>query len=113
MKPKKLIRSKITDKLQQGEWEEITNIKELNKLYALKVREELAEIQEADHKDIKEFADLLTVSVAFAKINGFGNEELYRAFVEKLEDKGDFGNLALNNLNPSNLSNKLYFEDQK
>jgi len=32
--------------------------------------------------------------------------------VEKSVNKGTFGRLALNNLNPNNPSNKLYFETQ-
>ena len=55
---KKLIRKNIIEKLKVGEWEEIENQEELNRLYALKVKEELAEIQESDHKDIMEFVDL-------------------------------------------------------
>jgi hypothetical protein len=70
-RPKKLIRSLITGKLKAGEWENITDQDELNRLYAIKIREELAEIQESGHS---------------------------------------FGRLALNNLNPNNPSNKLYFQ---
>ena len=42
LKPKKLIRSGITEKLKKGEWEIVADQDELNKLYASKVREELA-----------------------------------------------------------------------
>ena len=112
-KPKKLIRSKITDKLKEGEWETVTDTDELNKLYAIKIREELNEIQMADHKDIMEFVDLIQVATAFAYENGFTMEQLDSAMVEKNEKKGTFGRLVLNNLNPSNPSNKLYFETEK
>jgi len=111
MKPKKLIRKFITEKLKEGEWETITDQNELNKLYALKIREELAEIQASDHKDIFEFADLMQVVFSFAKQNGFTHEELANAMTVKSIDKGSFGRLALNNLNPDNPSNKLYFEN--
>lgn len=109
MKPKKLIRKYITHKLKEGEWEEITDQGELNQLYALKVKEELAEIQESDHKDIMEFADLLEVVYCFANENGFDRKTLDTAAFEKFAKKGSFGRLALNNLNPNNPSNKLYF----
>lgn len=112
MKPKKLIRKFITEKLKEGEWETITDQKELNQLYAIKVREELAEIQESDHKDIMEFVDLIQVAFSFAKQNGFTHEQISKALVEKSVNKGTFGRLALNSLNPNNPSNKLYFETQ-
>lgn len=112
MKPKKLIRKFITEKLKEGEWETITDQKELNQLYAIKVREELAEIQQSDHNDIMEFVDLIQVAFSFAKQNGFTHEQISTALIEKSVNKGTFGRLALNNLNPNNPSNKLYFETQ-
>lgn len=110
MKPKKLIRKFITEKLKEGEWETITDQDELNKLYALKIREELEEIQTSEHKDIMEFVDLIQVTFSFAKQNGFTHEQLSVALIEKSVEKGSFGRLALNNLNPENPSNKLYFD---
>ena len=110
MKPKKLIRKFITEKLKEGEWETITDQDELNKLYALKIREELEEIQISEHKDIMEFVDLIQVTFSFAKQNGFTHEQLSVALIEKSVEKGSFGRLALNNLNPENPSNKLYFD---
>lgn len=111
MIPKKLIRNFTTEKLKEDEWETITDQDELNKLYDLKIREVLAEIQDSEHKDIFEFADLLQVVFSFAKQNGFTHEEISNAITAKLLDKGSFGRLALNNLNPENPSNKPYFED--
>ncbi len=111
MKPKKLIRKFITEKLKEGEWETITDQDELNRLYAIKIREELAEVQESNHKDIMEFADLLEVVYCFANENGFDRKAIDRAAFEKFNTKGSFGRLALNNLNPRNPSNKLYFEN--
>ncbi len=110
MKPKKLIRKLITEKLKEGEWETITDQDELNKLYEIKFREELAEIQESEHKDIMEFVDLIQVAFSYAKVNGFTHEQLSLALVTKSIEKGTFGRLALNNLNPKNPSNKLYFQ---
>lgn len=110
MKPKKLIRKHIVEKLKEGEWETITDQDELNRLYAIKVREELAEIQESDHKDIMEFVDLMQVAFSWAKQNGFTHEQISTALVEKSVEKGSFGRLALNNLNPNNPSNKIYFK---
>jgi predicted house-cleaning noncanonical NTP pyrophosphatase (MazG superfamily) len=111
MKPKKLIREKIISKLKDGEFENITDLKELNKLYAIKVREELAEIQESDHKDIMEFVDLIQVAWCWAEQNGFTYEQVELYANIKFVEKGKFSNLVLNNLNPNNPSNKLYFEN--
>lgn len=110
LRPKKLIRKFITDKLKEGEWETITDQDELNRLYAIKIREELTEIQASDHKDIMEFADLLEVVYCFASENGFDRKAIDKAAFEKFDTKGSFGRLALNNLNPNNPSNKLYFQ---
>jgi predicted house-cleaning noncanonical NTP pyrophosphatase (MazG superfamily) len=110
MKPKKLIRNAIIERLKADEYENITNQDELNLLYAMKVQEELLEIQASDHKDIMEFVDLIQVAFSFAKQNGFKHEELAMALTAKSADKGVFGRIALNNLNPSNPSNKLYFD---
>lgn len=110
MKPKKLIRSKITEKLKEGEWETIMDQGELNQLYATKIREELAEIQASDHKDIMEFVDLIEVAFTFARENGFTDLEITANRAKKITEKGRFGRLALNNLNPENPSNCLYFE---
>jgi predicted house-cleaning noncanonical NTP pyrophosphatase (MazG superfamily) len=110
MKPKKLIRSKIVSKLKNGEFEVIENQQELNRLYALKIQEELAEIQESKHLDLMEFVDLMQVAFSFARENGFSHEQISNAVIEKSTEKGMFGRLALNNLNPDNPSNKLYFK---
>lgn len=111
MKPKKLIRNQIITYLKEGEWEQIDNIEELNELYALKVKEELIEIQASDYKDIMEFVDLIQVVHSFARVNGFSSEEIQKAILEKSINKGTFYNLALTNLNPENPSNKIYFEN--
>ena len=111
-KPKKLIRKFITKKLKEGEWEVIENQEELNKLYAIKIREELKEVQESDHKDIMEFVDLIQVAFSFAKQNGFNHDQISIALIEKSVEKGSFGRIALNNLNPNNPSNKIYFETE-
>jgi predicted house-cleaning noncanonical NTP pyrophosphatase (MazG superfamily) len=113
MKPKKLIREKIISKLKDGEFENITDLKELNKLYALKIREELAEIQESEHKDIMEFVDLIQVAWCWAEQNGFTYEQVELSANIKFVEKGKFSNVVLNNLNPDNPSNKLYFENDK
>lgn len=109
LKPKKLIREFIIEKLKEGEWETITDQSELNRLYEIKIREELAEIQASNHNDIMEFVDLISVAYSFARVNGFDPNSISLAIREKKESKGDFDRLALNNLNPDNPSNKIYF----
>lgn len=113
MEPKKLIRRNITKLLKEGEWEVVEDSQELNDLYHLKIEEELQEIVNSDHKDISEFADLLSVVLAFAEQNRFSNNELFRAMDKKNKEKGVFNRIALNNLNPHNPSNALYFEEEK
>lgn len=112
-KPKKLIRKFTILELNIAEFETITYKIELNNLYAMKVREELAEIQASEHKDIFEFVDLIQVAFSFAKQNGFTKKELEDALIKKSIEKGTFTDIALTNLNPENPSNKIYFEDIK
>lgn len=110
-KPRKLIRSKIVEYLKKDEWENEYNVAELNKLYALKIREELQEIQVSNHDDIMEFVDLIQVVYQFAKINGFTKEQIRDARIAKMAEKGWFGTTVLTNLNPNNPSNRIYFEN--
>jgi len=112
MKPKKLIRKGICCFLKRGEFEKINDQDELNRLYAMKIREELAEIQASEHKDIMEFVDLIQVAFEFAKQNGFSDEKITQAMIEKTVEKGAFGRMSLTNLNPNNPSNKIYFENE-
>lgn len=110
MKPKKLIRKEIIYKIKPEEWEVISEKGELYKLYDLKVQEELNEIIESERKDILEFADLVQVAFDYARESGFSKKELLKAVSEKAKLKGKFSDIVLNNLNPSNPSNKLYFK---
>jgi predicted house-cleaning noncanonical NTP pyrophosphatase (MazG superfamily) len=109
MRPKKLIRHKTIKFLQQNEFEIVTDKDELNKLYAMKVQEELLEIQRAKHKDIEEFCDLITVAVCWAQQNGFSLQQIMDVGNAKINNKGDFTDVALTNMNPSNKSNEIYF----
>ena len=110
---KKLIRPGVTKHLKEGEWETIEDQEELNGLYALKVKEELAEIQASEHKDIYEFVDLIDVAFSFAEVNGFTLGQISEALHKKITEKGTFGRMALNNLNPDNPSNAVHFEENK
>lgn len=110
MIPKKLVRSRASDKISKEELEVIKDDKVLNNLYAKKIQEELIEIQSSDHKDILEFVDLIQVAMDFAKVNGFNGPDVRAALLKKEAEKGNFGRLALNNLNPENPSNKIYFQ---
>lgn len=110
-KVKKLIRHKVIENLKEGEWEWIDDPAELNKLYALKVLEELEEIKNSDHKDIMEFADLIQVTTAWAQQNGFSYNQIIQAMNMKFDKSGMYSRIALNNLNPNNSSNNIYFRD--
>jgi predicted house-cleaning noncanonical NTP pyrophosphatase (MazG superfamily) len=109
---KKLVRIETVKLFKEGESEIITDKKELNKLYALKIKEELSEIQHSDHKDIMEFVDLIEVAYCFAEQNGFNRQDIDLHKIGKKERKGIFTNIALNNLNPDNPSNDIYFEKE-
>lgn len=111
--PKKLIRTKIVSRLLPHEVEVITDKNELNELFALKVLEELAEVQRSRCEDISEFSDLLEVVKAWAALNGFGANLLKNAKILKENRCGVFTNIALNNLNPDNPSNALYFQQDE
>lgn len=108
--PKKLVRALTTKVCKPDELETIESLEELNQLYALKIREELAEIQASHHKNIYEFVDLMDVAVSFAYVNGFPMHLLVECAREKCDEKGGFGNLALTKLHPKNPSNAIYFE---
>lgn len=110
MKPKKLIREFIAQKLSISEWELIEDKRELNNLYLMKVKEELQEIINSEFSDISEFADLVTICFAFARMNGFDNASLIEEMLRKTALKGEYGNLVLTNLNPNNPSNNIYFD---
>lgn len=108
--PKKIIRDKIIEKLSEGEWERIFDKRELNKLYELKVKEELQEIQNSEYLSEDEFADLLNVVLAFAALNGVTFDKLRYLMQSKIAQKGNLTNIVLTNLNPNNPSNALYFD---
>lgn len=111
MKPKKLIRDNIPESLKDKEYERLDNLEELNKLYALKIKEELNEVQLSDHQDKKEFADLMDVVVAFAAVNGCSLYDLNTLSSAKRISKGAYTNMVLTNMNPSNPSNRMYFDN--
>jgi predicted house-cleaning noncanonical NTP pyrophosphatase (MazG superfamily) len=116
--PKKLIREKVAEdiknsKRKENEIEIISDQNELNGLYELKIQEEINEIKNSEYKDIYEFVDLIHVAFCFAEQNGFSIEELQNALNKKGTEKGFFSNVVLNNLNPENKSNKIYFDNEK
>jgi len=112
-KPKKLVRSGIVDFVEPDEIELITDKDELNALYSLKVKEELQEIINSNFQDEFEFADLLEVVFRFAEVNGISQHSLMITAIEKGQQKGTFNGTVLNNLNPKNPSNALYFNQIK
>jgi len=116
--PKKLIREIVAEdiknsKRKENEIEIISDQNELNNLYELKIQEEINEIKNSEYNDIYEFVDLIHVAFCFAEQNGFSIEEIANAMNKKGSEKGFFSNVALNNLNPENLSNKIYFDHEK
>jgi len=109
IKPKKLVRSGISEFVEPQELEVITDKDELNALYTLKVKEELQEIINSNYQDELEFADLLEVVFRFAEVNGISQHSLMVTAINKGLQKGTFNGTVLNNLNPNNPSNALYF----
>jgi len=112
IKPKKLVRSGISEFVEPQELEMVTDKDELNSLYILKVKEELQEIINSDFKDEFEFADLLEVVFRFAEVNGISQHFLMVTAINKGLQKGTFNGTVLNNLNPNNPSNALYFNQE-
>lgn len=110
MKPKKLIRERTGSYLKDEEKELITDKDELNKLYELKIKEEVLEVINSNFTDILEFADCLEVIFSWAEQNGFHRNQLMNELVYKQQLKGSFNNLVLTNLNPHNKSNDIYFK---
>ena len=88
---RKLTRNKIIQK-KLSETLPIIGKQQMNQLYYEKVQEELAEIVEANHDDIMEFADLVQVVISFAKSNGFGYFKLLCAVIKKSWTHGIYCN---------------------
>jgi len=112
MKVKKLIRDKVADKLPNYKTDTIDNQDELNQLYVMKVKEELAEIVNSDFNDITEFADLIHVAISFGMANGFPVANILSSMKIKQREKGLFSNKVLTDINPLNESNKIYTEEK-
>jgi len=111
MKRKKLIRDEVAKGLPSYKVATIESQDELNQLYVMKVKEELAEVVNSDFKDITEFADLLHVVVCFSRANGHPLENLLSAMSVKQRERGLFSNKVLTDINPLNESNKIYTEE--
>lgn len=101
----------MADKIPDHEVEYVNDKQELNKLFDLKIREELLEIKASDHNDVFEFADLYEVLMAFAANNGYTLSDITEAVLQKRLERGTFNFVVLNTLNPNNPSNKLYFDE--
>jgi predicted house-cleaning noncanonical NTP pyrophosphatase (MazG superfamily) len=106
---KKLIRDKYAQTLTAEEVEQVTDKQELNKLYELKVREELQEIVDSGCKDVQEFGDLMEVVRAWAEQNGITGGELFSTIIQKEKERGRFSNTAISNIYPDHPSNQVYF----
>jgi len=109
MKPRKLIREHIVPLLQPEEVDIVTDGEELNYLYGMKVQEEVMEVMNSDCRDVNEFADLIDAAFTWAETNGFTEHQVLAAILRKQNSQGKYTNLALNNLNPDNPSNDIYF----
>jgi len=108
MKPRKLVRDGIKDRLENDEFIQIEDVEELNELYSLKVIEELDEIRSSKHQDITEFGDLMQVVMSYAESNGFTKNELFAQVKKKRTELHSYTNCALTNLDPDNPSNQMY-----
>lgn len=91
----KLIRTKLALEIEQNKTGKILksdNKINLNKLFSLKVVEELEEILKSDHSDISEFSDLIQVVFDWALLNGFKKEYLFKEIHNKNAKFGVFRN---------------------
>lgn len=114
--PRKLVRDNTPDHTKDKpelKYEVISNKDEINRLFEMKVIEELNEIRNSDRKDISEFADLVQVAVSYARMNGFTFEQLFNSIMDKRAQLGTFSNVVLTTLDPSNPSNETYFREHQ
>lgn len=91
----KLIRNKLANEITKNKTGKILksdNKINLNKLFSLKVVEELEEILKSDHSDISEFSDLIQVVFDWALLNGFKKEYLFKEIHNKNAKFGVFRN---------------------
>lgn len=108
--PVKLIRDLHADKLDASIVRTEKDPVKLNKLFELKILEEVEEIKNSGYNNVYEFVDLLEATNAFIRYN-CDMREFEMANLEKLSDRGGISNKVLTDLNPNNPSNKIYFKE--
>lgn len=107
---KKLVRTKLAEeKIPPHELSTTKDRISTNKLFAKKLIEECIEYLDSDCKDPSEAGDVLQVSLDWFKYNELDNVVISFTKMEKEGERGGFGKYILNNLNPNNESNEIYF----
>jgi len=110
MQSKKLVRDKIARKA--GNTIHISDA-ELDKLYRIKLEEELQEFLAADNPQdlIEEAGDLVTLIGAYMNyIHKIPFQTVFDKSIEKSAKRGFFSNVVMRKLNPFNPSNQIYYD---
>ena len=105
---RKLIRTLFASTLKPEEIEQVENKAELNKLYKLKILEELNEISMSEFKDTKEYADLLETIEGMMRVNDVKEQDVLFEKKKKQLERGYIHKTVLKKLNPANASNVVY-----
>jgi len=87
---KKLIRDKYDTIIDESELEICTDTTQLKSYLLNKLDEELLELYQSKYKDVSEYADVLEVIFAIAKMNNISKDEILSRRIEKLYEKGGF-----------------------
>jgi hypothetical protein len=107
---RKLVRNKLAQRIREkGDTVYVIKDKlQRNKLFMLKVLEEVREIEASNFEDDREFADLLQVVKDWIDDNGM-NESVKDLRFNKMLDLGTYEGDAVQP-DPNNPSNAIYYE---
>lgn len=108
---KKLVRTTLAEnKIPPHELSKTTDRNSTNKLFAKKLIEECIEFLASDCTDPSEAGDIFQVSMDWFRYNNIDPMIIAHSQSRKFDERGGFGEYILNNLNPNNESNEIYFE---
>lgn len=108
---RKLVRNKLAQRIREkGDTVYVIKNKlERNRLFMLKVLEEVREIEASNFEDDREFADLLQIIYDWASVNGKA-DEIVSLMNNKVADQGRYEGDAVQP-DPNNPSNAIYYEN--
>lgn len=108
---RKLVRNKLAQRIREkGDTVYVIKDKlERNRLFMLKVLEEVREIEASNFEDDKEFGDLLQIVYDWALVNGKA-DEIVALMNKKVAEQGRYEGDAVQPA-PNNPSNAIYYEN--